>query len=252
MPSAASPVRSARPTLEHETRLRASGEATVIVGVDEAGRGPLAGPVVAAAVILPTNFRHRHLHDSKKLTAARRATIYRELTTDLEVVWACSVLDSSEVDRLNILRATHEAMRRAVLGLDRRPDHALIDGLPVHPFPIPHTAVVGGDAASLSIAAASVIAKVTRDRLMDELDARYPAYGFSRHKGYATSRHLAILARDGPCPIHRFSFRPVAQPLLAFAAHGSEASAGFARRKGGGAIPEARGVQDSLSPVSTP
>ena len=98
-----------------------------------------------------------------------------------------------------------------------RPDHALIDGRPVRGFPVPHTAIVNGDGISLSIAAASVIAKVTRDRLMDDLDARYPAYGFARHKGYATGHHLAILARDGPCPIHRFSFRPVAQPLLAFA-----------------------------------
>ena len=126
-------------------------------------------------------------------------------------------MDSAEVDRLNILRATHEAMRRAFHALSRRPEHVLIDGLPVHPFPVTQTALVGGDSLSLSIAAASVIAKVTRDRLMEEFDARYPGYGFARHKGYATTHHLAILARHGPCPIHRFSFRPVAEPRLPFA-----------------------------------
>ena len=251
MPRAASPVRLTRPDLEHETRLRESGSARGIVGVDEAGRGPLAGPVVAAAVMLPGDFKHRHLHDSKKLTPARRKSIYRELTTSLDVVWACATLDAGEVDRLNILRATHEAMRRAVLSLDLRPDHALIDGLPVHPFPIPHTAIVEGDSISLSIAAASVIAKVTRDRMMEEFDAQFPAYGFSQHKGYPTSRHLAILARDGPCPIHRYSFRPVAQPLLAFAAHGSAASAGLARRKGGGEVSPTLGLQGALPTVSS-
>ncbi len=249
MPRAASPSRPARPTLEHETRLREAGTAQIIAGIDEAGRGPLAGPVVAAAVILPDNFRHRHLHDSKKLTPARRQEIYRELTTSLDVVWACAALDAGEVDRLNILRATHEAMRRAFLALDRRADHALIDGLPVHPFPVAHTALVEGDALSLSIAAASVIAKVTRDRMMDEFDRQFPAYGFSRHKGYSTSRHLAILARDGPCPIHRYSFRPVAEPHLAFAAYGSEAAAGLGRRKGGGEVSAALGLPGALPTV---
>ena len=213
----------ARPHLEHETRLRATGAATLVAGIDEAGRGPLAGPVVAAAVILPENYAHRHLHDSKRLSAARRARIYRDLTDDPAVTWAAAALDSTEVDRLNVLRATHEAMRRALHALSRRPDHALIDGLPVQPFPVPHTALVGGDGISLSIAAASVIAKVTRDRLMEEFDGRYPGYGFSRHKGYATSQHLAILARHGPCPIHRFSFRPVAEPRFSFAAPGPPA-----------------------------
>ena len=217
MPVAAASPSPPRPHLEHETRLLASGAATLIAGIDEAGRGPLAGPVVAAAVVLPQGFAHRRLNDSKKLAPGHRQAIYRELTADRTVLWAVAAMDAAEVDRLNILRATHEAMRRAFRALERRPDHALIDGCPVHPFPVPHTAIVDGDAISLSIAAASVIAKVTRDRLMDELDALYPAYGFSRHKGYATSHHLAILARDGPCPIHRYSFRPVAQPVFAFA-----------------------------------
>lgn len=213
----------ARPHLEHETRLRKSGAATLIAGIDEAGRGPLAGPVVAAAVALPEMFTHRRLNDSKKLTPALRAAIYHELTTDADVVWAVAAVEADEVDRINILRATHEAMRRAFAAMPHRPDHVLIDGLPVHPFPVPHTAIVGGDAISLSIAAASVVAKVTRDRLMDEMDTLYPAYGFSRHKGYATSQHLAILTRDGPCPIHRHSFRPVAQSALSSARHRSAA-----------------------------
>ncbi len=207
----------ARPHLEHESRLRTAGVARWVAGIDEAGRGPLAGPVVAAAVILPDDYTHRHLNDSKRLSAARRARIYQELTSHPGVTWAAAVVDSTEVDRLNILRATHEAMRRACGALARQPDHVLIDGLPVHPFPVPHTALVGGDAISLSIAAASVIAKVTRDRLMEAFDGQFPGYGFSRHKGYATSHHLATLARHGPCPIHRFSFRPVAEPRFAFA-----------------------------------
>ena len=223
MPDAAASLPPPRPHLENETRLLESGDATLIAGIDEAGRGPLAGPVVAAAVILPCGFSHRRLNDSKKLAPGCRQALYRELTTDPSVDWAVAALDASDVDRLNILRATHEAMRRAFKALKTRPDHALIDGRPVHPFPAPHTAIVDGDAISLSIAAASVIAKVTRDRLMEELDARYPAYGFSCHKGYATSQHLAILARDGPCPIHRYSFRPVAQPVFAFARRRSAA-----------------------------
>ena len=217
MPKAAPASPPARPHLEHENKLRSSGAATLVAGIDEAGRGPLAGPVVAAAVILPEGYRHRHLDDSKRLSAARRTRIYRELTTDPAIIWAAGAMDSAEVDRLNILRATHEAMRRAFHALSRRPEHVLIDGLPVHPFPVTQTALVGGDSLSLSIAAASVIAKVTRDRLMEEFDARYPGYGFARHKGYATTHHLAILARHGPCPIHRFSFRPVAEPRLPFA-----------------------------------
>ena len=249
MPRAASP---ARPHLDHENRLRDSGAVRIVAGIDEAGRGPLAGPVVAAAVVLPAGFEHEHLHDSKKLTARRRESIYQELTNAPGVQWACVALDAGEVDRLNILRATHEAMRRAVQALACRPDHALIDGLPVHPFPIPHTAIVEGDGISLSIAAASVIAKVTRDRMMTEFDAKFPAYGFSRHKGYPTRQHLAILARDGPCPIHRRSFRPLAQPSLAFAPDGPSASTGLGRRKRSGEVPAEGGLQGALSTVPPP
>ncbi len=182
-----------------------------LAGIDEAGRGPLAGPVVAAAVVLPTGFRLPGLDDSKKLTAAKRDGLYAALTAYPGVSWASAHLDSSEVDRWNILRATHRAMRQAFLALKPRPEHALIDGLPVPDFPCPQTALVGGDGRSLSIAAASIIAKVERDRAMRELDVKYPEYGFSKHKGYPTPEHLARLREHGPCPVHRRSFSPVAQ-----------------------------------------
>ena len=231
MSTGADPVEKAerrRPHFEYETALRTAGTARLIAGVDEAGRGPLAGPVVAAAVILPEGFAHSQLDDSKKLTPKRRDSIYRELTANEAVIWAYAVIESDEIDRTNILKAANEAMRRAVLALVQKPDHVLVDGLPIYPFPLPYTAIVEGDAKSLSIAAASVIAKVTRDRIMQELDRQYPAYGFAQHKGYATSNHLAILARHGPCPIHRFTFRPVGQPLLPVLASVGLASAAAA------------------------
>ncbi|MCX6976078.1 MAG: ribonuclease HII [Verrucomicrobia bacterium] len=199
----------------HESNLQSAGF-SLIAGVDEAGRGPLAGPVVAAAVILPAKFRHAVLDDSKKLSARKREAIFLELTTDSSVLWSVAIVEAEEIDRLNILRATHEAMRRAIGDLSIVPDHALIDGLPVHPFPIAQTALVGGDGLSLSIAAASVIAKVVRDRLMCKMDDIYPDYGFAQHKGYGTALHLDRLQRYGPCPIHRKSFSPVTQCLLPF------------------------------------
>lgn len=203
----------ARCTLDFEERLRASGFCT-IAGVDEAGRGPLAGPVVAAAVILPHGFAHPRLNDSKKLSEKIRASLFLELSEDPAVASAVVEVGPEEIDRLNILRATHEAMRRAVAGLHPEPDHVLIDGLPVRPFPKPQTALVGGDGLSLSIAAASIFAKVTRDRLMLALDAQYPEYAFARHKGYGTALHLARLQEHGPCPAHRRSFAPVRQMEL--------------------------------------
>jgi ribonuclease HII len=200
----------------YEKKLRAIGVAH-IAGIDEAGRGALAGPVVAAAVILPEKFRHRKLNDSKQLTRELREEIYQELIARDDLVWAIGIIDSVEIDQLNILRASHKAMRAAIAALSIMPDHVLIDGLPVFPFPLPQTAIIDGDCISLSIAAASVIAKVTRDTLMRELCARFPEYCFSQHKGYATELHLAKLHAHGPCPIHRRSFEPVAQPLFAFA-----------------------------------
>lgn len=202
--------------LRHERELGALGF-TRIAGIDEAGRGPLAGPVVAAAAILPENFRHRTLNDSKQLSARHRDAIYDELTSRTDVEWAVAIVEVDEIDRINILRAAHQAMRRAFAALTPAPDHALIDGLPVRPFPVEQTALVGGDARSFSIAAASVIAKVTRDRIMIELDARHPGYEFAKHKGYPTRLHLARLREHGPCPIHRKTFLPVRQALFPFA-----------------------------------
>lgn len=200
-------------SFRHERALRERG-CLRIAGIDEAGRGPLAGPVVAAAVVLPEKFRHAMLNDSKQLTPKRRDALYVELTTKQGIEWAVAIVDAEEVDRINILRATHEGMRRAVASLGAPVDHVLIDGLPVRPFPIEQTALVGGDALSFSIAAASVIAKVTRDRLMVEMDTRYPGYDFAQHKGYGTALHLAKLRAHGPCPIHRRSFLPVQQAQL--------------------------------------
>ena len=203
-----------RCSFRHERALRRAG-VEIIAGIDEAGRGPLAGPVVAAAVVLPERFRHKSLTDSKQLSAAVREEIYAELTAEGRgITWAVSVAGHEEIDRINILRATHQAMRRAVTALALAPQHVLIDGLPVRPFPIPQTALVGGDGLSLSIAAASVIAKVTRDRIMQEMDALYPKYQFSQHKGYGTALHLAMLRVHGPCPIHRRTFLPVRQAQL--------------------------------------
>jgi len=198
----------------YEKKLRAIGSAR-IAGIDEAGRGALAGPVVAAAVILPEKFRHSRLNDSKQLSPELREEIYHALISNPDLSWAVGIVDSIEIDRVNILRATHKAMRAAVAALSSMPDHVLIDGLPVIPFPFPQTAIIDGDCLSLTIAAASVIAKVTRDRMMRDFCANFPEYYFSQHKGYCTELHLLRLHEFGPCPIHRRSFEPVAQPLLA-------------------------------------
>jgi ribonuclease HII len=198
----------------YEKNLRAGGVGR-IAGIDEAGRGALAGPVVAAAVILPEKFRHRRLNDSKQLAPELREEIYHELISNPEIAWAIGVVDHIEIDQIDILRATHKAMRAAVTALAAPPDHVLIDGLPVFPFPFSQTAIIDGDCWSLSIAAASVIAKVTRDAMMREFCAHFPEYCFGQHKGYTTQLHLTKLHEFGPCPIHRRSFEPVAQPLLA-------------------------------------
>jgi len=198
----------------YEKKLRATGVAR-IAGIDEAGRGALAGPVVAAAVVLPEKFRHRRLNDSKQLAPELREEIYSDLVSNAEVRWSVGIIDSIEIDRINILRASHRAMRLAITALMDPPHHVLIDGLPVIPFPFPQTAIIDGDCLSLSIAAASVIAKVTRDRMMRDFCSQFPQYCFDQHKGYGTELHLLRLHEFGPCPIHRRSFEPVAQPLLA-------------------------------------
>ncbi|NCC52025.1 MAG: ribonuclease HII [Spartobacteria bacterium] len=189
---------------------------TNVAGIDEAGRGPLAGPVVAACVLFDKTFLagelpvpFQGLTDSKQLTAARRDSFFDLLTQSPWVHFALGLVEAEGIDRVNILRATHKAMRQAAIGIHPAPDHLLVDGRPVPDLPCPSTAIVKGDAKSLSIAAASIIAKVTRDRLMLEMDAQYPQYGFARHKGYGTSEHLAALKAHGPCPFHRRSFQPV-------------------------------------------
>lgn len=189
-----------------------------VAGVDEAGRGPLAGPVVAAAVVFPEAWFLRglpdalsRLDDSKRLTARRREQIYEVLTNLPEVDWAVAEVGPAEIDRLNILGATHVAMRQAVERLRRRPGHVLVDGLPASGLGCEHTAIVEGDHRSFSIAAASILAKVTRDRFMAGAECDWPGYGFARHKGYPTAEHREALARLGPCPLHRRSFAPVVQ-----------------------------------------
>jgi ribonuclease HII len=203
------------PDLAFETALHVCGFQR-IAGIDEAGRGPLAGPVTAAAVILPTGFSCPGLDDSKKMSAAKRQTIYERLTGEPGLIWAVATASREEIDRLNILRATHLAMRRATEALNPLPDHCLIDGLPLRDFPFPYDAIIKGDGLSLSIAAASIIAKVTRDRLMAEIDREFPQFGFAKHQGYGTKAHLEALRNHGPCRHHRRSFQPVAQCTLPF------------------------------------
>jgi len=187
-----------------------------VAGVDEAGRGPLAGPVVAAAVVLGREFAQREeegllkgLTDSKKLRENRREAFHQLLDDSSAVEIGVGMSSIAEIDKLNILHATYAAMSRAVAGLKPVPDHVLVDGLPVRGLPCASTAIVRGDGLSLSIAAASVVAKVVRDRLMRDLDVLYPQYGFCRNKGYGSRAHIQALLEHGPCPAHRRSFRPV-------------------------------------------
>ncbi len=208
---------AAGPTMLPEQEAAAAGYAC-ICGIDEAGRGPLAGPVVAAAVVLPPGYSLPGLNDSKKLSARRREALFEALCADASVRTSVASASVEEIDRLNILRATHLAMRRAAEALvaDGGPaaDFCLIDGLPVPGFPLPSRSIVKGDALCLSIAAASIMAKVSRDRAMLELDALFPQYGFARHMGYGTRAHLDALRRYGASPHHRRSFAPVAQMEL--------------------------------------
>ena len=194
-------------------QLQADFSTDLVAGVDEAGRGPLAGPVVAAAVILHPERRIAGLCDSKKLTAARRESLETVIKSDA-LCWSVAWSDRAEIDAMNILAATMLAMRRAILGLAVAPRSVQVDGnrLPDLRFrdgPIDGLAVVGGDARVESISAASIIAKTTRDRLMLAVHARYPDYEFARHKGYPTELHRARLREYGPCPEHRLSFSPV-------------------------------------------
>jgi len=192
------------------------GGLRIVAGVDEAGRGPLAGPVVAAAAVLPTEWleaglpdARKELNDSKQLTGEQRERFFAVLTVRTDVRWAIGRAESDEVDRWNILEATHRAMNSALAQLRPAPQHVLVDGTRVKSFRFPQSPLVQGDTRSYSIAAASVLAKVTRDRLMLAFDRQWPDYGFAAHKGYGTPQHLAALAALGPCPIHRRSFAPL-------------------------------------------
>ena len=181
------------------------GKIEYIAGVDEVGRGPLAGPVVAAAVILPPDFAVLGVNDSKKLSEKRREELYDVILGEA-VDWSIGMRDPEVIDRINILEATKEAMAEAVAGLRKRPDHVLIDALTLPSLEIPQTGVVKGDANCLCIAAAFIVAKVTRDRMMAEYHKMYPAYGFDRNKGYGTKAHYEGIEKEGICPIHRKSF----------------------------------------------
>ena len=189
--------------------------AILIAGLDEVGRGPMFGPVVAAAVILPQGFRLQGLTDSKLLTEKQRNEFEPVIRLNA-VAWAIAAVDAETIDRINIHQASLLAMRRAVEQLSLSPDFLLIDGRATIDWPCPQQAVIHGDRTSLSIAAASVLAKVHRDRLLVELDRQFPGYGLAEHKGYCCPQHIAALARLGPTPLHRKSYRPVAQIRLQF------------------------------------
>jgi ribonuclease HII len=199
------------PDFAREARLGLRG-LSLVAGIDEAGRGPLAGPVAAAAVILDPRDVPGGLDDSKRLSAAVRETLYGEIMVRALSV-SVALVSAAEIDRLDIRQATLLAMRRAVGALAVVPAFVLIDGRDIPPgLPCPGEAIVKGDATCASIAAASIVAKVTRDRLMGRLARAYPAYGFEQHVGYGTKSHLAAIAAHGPCPFHRFSFRPLRAP----------------------------------------
>jgi ribonuclease HII len=192
-----------------------------VAGVDEAGRGPLAGPVVAAAAILPSRWAETGLpaelaglNDSKQLTEMQREKYFAFLTACAEVEFAIAAVDARAIDEINILKATHRAMNDALAKLNPLPPHALVDGRTVKSLRVPQTAIVKGDARSYSIAAASVLAKVTRDRLMLEFHAQFPEYGFAEHKGYGTAKHLAAIEKHGACAIHRMTFAPLKTKLI--------------------------------------
>ena len=198
----------------HEKAARRQG-ALRIAGLDEVGRGPLFGPVVAAAVILAPRCRLEGLTDSKKLSEKKRDE-FAVLIRENAVAWAVAAVDVETIDRINIRRASLLAMRLAVEQLALSPDYLLIDGVDTIDWPCPQQSVVQGDSISLSIAAASVLAKTHRDRMLVEFDGQFPGYGLASHKGYGVPEHLAALARLGPTPLHRRNFGPVAQTLLRF------------------------------------
>ncbi|MBS4168775.1 ribonuclease HII [Parachlamydia sp. AcF125] len=192
----------------YEEKARQQGY-KLVAGIDEAGRGPLAGPVVAAACILPLRFHIPGVNDSKKLTAQKRAQLFQEITQHPEVTYGIGVVATEIIDRINILQATIQAMLEAVTQLSSQPHALLVDGLQLPHPTIPCQKIIKGDSLSLCIAAASILAKETRDRLMLEYDQQWPEYGFAQHKGYGTQQHLEALKKHGPCAIHRKTFEPI-------------------------------------------
>ena len=199
-------LKKLRCTMKYEKQAWAGG-ARIIAGVDEVGRGSLFGPVVAAAVILNPNDRIKGLRDSKLLPTERREVLSERIRARA-MAWSIAAVDAEVIDRINIYQASRLAMREAVLGLARVPDHLLVDAMRLE-LDLAQQAIIHGDALSASIAAASIVAKVARDRMMQELDAVYPQYGLVSHKGYCTPQHLAALREHGACPLHRQSFAPV-------------------------------------------
>ena len=195
-----------------EKRARHMGH-KLIAGIDEAGRGPLAGPVVSAAVILPNDVDLPGINDSKKLTPARRNRLYESLYTAARSI-GIGVVDAAEIDRVNILQATLNSMLMAVANLRPQPDHLLIDGIFTIDTNCSQEAIKKGDSSSISIAAASIVAKVTRDRIMAQADMLFPEFGFGRHKGYPTKHHRAAIAQHGCCPIHRRTFKGVKEYVV--------------------------------------
>lgn len=194
------------PNLNYEKEIWAKGR--IPAGVDEAGRGPLAGPVVAAAVVLPDDCEIKDLDDSKKLTPFRRNILFEEIKS-VAISYAIGIVEPDEIDRINILRAALLAMEISVKKLTTKPDHLLIDGNQRISLLLMQETIVKGDSKSCSIAAASIIAKVTRDSIMEEYDLVYPEYNFKGHKGYPTKEHYDAIRKHGPCPIHRKSFKGV-------------------------------------------
>ncbi len=203
--------RSERKLAAERVRLAAMSEyekeyaSYILCGIDEAGRGPLAGPVCAACVILPKDEEILYINDSKKVTPKRREALYDEIR-EKAVAYGIAMAGPERIDEINILNATYEAMRDALGQLSVRPDILLNDAVRIPGVSIRQMPIIGGDGKSISIAAASILAKVTRDRLMLEMDAKYPEYGFAQHKGYGTAAHIEALKKYGPCPIHRRSF----------------------------------------------
>lgn len=180
-------------------------EFAYICGIDEAGRGPLAGPVVAGACILPVDCEILYLNDSKKLCAQKRELLYDEIC-EKAITYGVGIVSAQRIDEINILQATYEAMQQAIEKMDITPDILLVDAVTIPKVPMKQVGIVKGDAKSVSIAAASILAKVTRDRIMTEFDEVYPEYGFAKHKGYGSATHIEAIKKIGPCPLHRETF----------------------------------------------